>query len=700
MDGRSNKDAAKFFNRIKNVEVLKSPYPRHLGQPSRGSGLTALSTRPIMTGNASSGAPPGSMRPISTHSAPTWHHPIPRHGENAVSPAGISRRINGGPVFDHKVSVSHRSPSNYPVSVQPIRTRPHSMPDQRFIPGSTLPAHVLAANTTQCHINSWSAYLDSTRGAISVHGKIMRADGRQAVRRSSAIIKVVDGRTLLTNKGTYYVLVGPADIEAMRLNGFPEHLIPYFAEGFPQNWRQLIEADFGRKSPGAHYEAPPASAPRTSINLKQGPTPLRRDESAEDYAGFESLPSSVLSDKTYAQQTVFSRSPAAANAEAKSHKASSVYSSGASLFSRGGFGRSAPQQNNQPSADKQAEFVLEESHSFEDGGIGRITECDEEQTSRAGTGCEDATVTADEAQNSPIPQSSCTTGLDSEDLHDSPELVARRPAPLESIEENDIEKLDKMFENASKRLVPARSKPAASSAKRNVPKRIVDSSDESSQPSLTLKPNLDSTSKKESSVFMDTPTKQSRRKAAPTTPTTRSSANRAPITPKASLPSGQACTPTSTPRKRPATKPASTRSKAAQESAASVVSAAESDDFPQDLPLDLNADSEPDKESGDKPADTPSSSTVTPKRRIGKPFFRYTEPKPFSTSVTRSGRKVRRPQDWWANAQGHLDESGISNHAEPSIKIKWGSGEAVVVKDGKRVRLSDYYLQGGDDKPL
>ncbi|KAJ2852778.1 hypothetical protein J3B02_003445 [Coemansia erecta] len=87
------------------------------------------------------------------------------------------------------------------------------------------------------------------------------------------------------------------------------------------------------------------------------------------------------------------------------------------------------------------------------------------------------------------------------------------------------------------------------------------------------------------------------------------------------------------------------------------------------------------------------------KWKTGRRYFRYKEPETNSSSITRSGRKVRKPQDWWANAQDHLAGSGNS-HKECNIKYKWGSGDAMVVKGGKRMRLSDFYLQGGDEIAL
>ncbi|KAJ1802406.1 hypothetical protein LPJ75_006197, partial [Coemansia sp. RSA 2598] len=118
-----------------------------------------------------------------------------------------------------------------------------------------------------------------------------------------------------------------------------------------------------------------------------------------------------------------------------------------------------------------------------------------------------------------------------------------------------------------------------------------------------------------------------------------------------------------------------------------------------------DGDSRPDEEStkeskgeGQDPQElkTPRSGI---KWKTGRRYFRYKEPDTNSSSITRSGRKVRKPQDWWANAQDHLAGSGNS-HKESNIKYKWGSGDAMIVNNGKRMRLSDFYLQGGDESAL
>ncbi|ORX72267.1 hypothetical protein DL89DRAFT_265869 [Linderina pennispora] len=65
------------------------------------------------------------------------------------------------------------------------------------------------------------------------------------------------------------------------------------------------------------------------------------------------------------------------------------------------------------------------------------------------------------------------------------------------------------------------------------------------------------------------------------------------------------------------------------------------------------------------------------------------------SSVTRSGRRVRKPQEWWANAQDHLHDDADDNTHE--IKYKWGTGVPMIVKKGKRIRLSDYFLNQQED---
>ncbi|KAJ1718141.1 hypothetical protein LPJ61_006814, partial [Coemansia biformis] len=50
-----------------------------------------------------------------------------------------------------------------------------------------------------------------------------------------------DKRVLLATTGTVYQLADAPDLEAMRMRGFPEHLVPRFAGGFPWNWKRLVE---------------------------------------------------------------------------------------------------------------------------------------------------------------------------------------------------------------------------------------------------------------------------------------------------------------------------------------------------------------------------------------------------------------------------------------------------------------------------
>ncbi|KAJ1960827.1 hypothetical protein GGI12_003587 [Dipsacomyces acuminosporus] len=95
------------------------------------------------------------------------------------------------------------------------------------------------------------------------------------------------------------------------------------------------------------------------------------------------------------------------------------------------------------------------------------------------------------------------------------------------------------------------------------------------------------------------------------------------------------------------------------------------------------------------------ASLVAPKKTPTNSSAKSKEQKPTaasapSSSVTRSGRKVRRPQEWWANAHEHL----AGGHKESSIKYKWGSGDVILVKGDKRVKLADIYLKEDGDVDL
>ncbi|KAJ2628955.1 hypothetical protein H4R22_003598 [Coemansia sp. RSA 1290] len=100
----------------------------------------------------------------------------------------------------------------------------------------------------------------------------------------------------------------------------------------------------------------------------------------------------------------------------------------------------------------------------------------------------------------------------------------------------------------------------------------------------------------------------------------------------------------------------------------------------------------PAKQSQKKTPETPKP--TTPKRKLVKQEPDKTPEAP--ASVTRSGRKVRKPQEWWANAQEHLG----STYKGSDIKYHWGKGDAIIIRDGKRYRLSDVVLDGDNAEPL
>ncbi|KAJ1719457.1 hypothetical protein LPJ53_005793 [Coemansia erecta] len=392
----------------------------------------------------------------------------------------------------------------------------------------------------------------------------------------------------MTSKGSCYQLVGSADVDTMRLKGFPEYLIPYFVEGFPQTWKQLLERHFGGSTTVSSYHG--ATGPHSSRSeglLRPNPVSLNTEGSIEEYGGLETLSSSSLSGSTYINSAISPESPGISTKPQVG--ARSVYSSGSSLFLNRKFGNTVLPTGVSSRSEDSDTFRLEdaEENIDDDGdstsggenenGIGRITE----------SGDTDLEKTPVSAKATRIAGSATGKGSESDDL------VAGMRFGLDA-DSDGSEELGVAPPKVQVVVTPRRHSRVAGPASG----KKVDQSD---------------------SVDDDPPT----------------------------------------------------------------------------------ADSAGETDSGRTPLKTPRS--ATPKWKAGRRYFRYKEPETPSTSVTRSGRKVRKPQDWWANAQEHLDGSGNADGSaqkESKIKYKWGSGEAVVVQDGKRVRLSDFYLQGGDDDAL
>ncbi|KAJ1812265.1 hypothetical protein LPJ56_005560, partial [Coemansia sp. RSA 2599] len=263
------------------------------------------------------------------------------------SPIGSTGLQSGGLDFAYNQLPPYRLPAGYPSSVQPVRARMYpASSDSRIIPGSTLPTHVVSpgisrVNATesgpQCQLKNWFLVLDTVKGHISVNGNSVNAEGVYVVRRSSAIAQIFSDRSLITAKGSCYKLVGPANLDMMRLKGFPEHLTPYFANGFPPNWRQLVDSYLGRSASAGYAKAECPRTSRSEAIARPSSASIKHNESFEEPRGANLPSSSGISGSTFTNQTLSPESPSMRSKAPV--VASSVYSSGSSLFSSHKFAR-------------------------------------------------------------------------------------------------------------------------------------------------------------------------------------------------------------------------------------------------------------------------------------------------------------------------------------------------------------------------
>ncbi|KAJ2696449.1 hypothetical protein FB645_006201 [Coemansia sp. IMI 203386] len=774
MERRSNQDLGNFFNRITNVDALKSPFPRHLRQPAQNTPSAGpTSTRPVLNSADNSHR---LVRPVSGHGVPRWQYPAAASSSDiSVSPVGSTAQPNNGLDLEYIQPAPYRLPAGYPSSVQPIRVRPYSAgADSRLIPGSTLPTHIIpssatrthaAENSSQCQLQNWFLVLDPVKGNVSVHGNSVNAEGVYVVRRSSSILQTLGDRSLVTAKGSCYKLVGPANLDMMRLKGFPEHLLPYFGDGFPQSWRQLLDSYLGKPANGGYAKTQGLQSSRSEVIPRPSSSSVKQNDTFAEPSGAALPSSSGLSGSTFKNQTL---SPELPSAQSKAlGNPSSVYSSGSSLFSSRKFACNfSPKARRTSSGDQHAV------------GLDSIAlqEVDEED------GVDEKTGKSCTLGNGAKPADSFSLSSEAEY---SSEPRSRRPTPRVSSSKENESDLNDMFAKPAVPVPSIQRTPSFSGSKRRVLRKTEDSSDELS--GSTENPRKDvvlglkiADSDNIDIASMETPSKPPRQKISNGNSATRASARRlsrdnSGLSPsvqttnsvsRASPASARKLKPSpakaiaSTPNnKRVSRGSISLRTRSAQKelpasdleadgplaSEGDVNAGTGTEELLEDLRLNLGGETDESEE--------PSANLkVTPKRRArvagqpssarkvildssdcesraeaaesdsknegqsqgqqelktprsgikwktGRRYFRYKEPEAGSSSITRSGRKVRKPQDWWANAQDHLGGSG-SGHKESNIKYKWGSGDAMVIRDGKRMRLSDFYLQGGDESAL
>lgn len=783
---RRNRDQANFFNRIKNVDVLRSPYPQHLASANRTSGGVASSMRPI--------------RPTTT-AAPTWHSPPPRHpyvhgGGTSISPLSNNSRI----VANSPKGNTHYSPPAYPSSVQPMQARTFSgSGNQRLVPGSTHPSHIGISQQQQQQqrivLVGWYITIDPLRRVVIVSGNFTKPNGVIVNRHSSPIEKAVDSHTLVSNTGSIYQLVDPVNVEMMRMKGFPEHLLPLFLDGFPRKWKIMVEkyynsvASLGRSPPTTSF-----GAKRNSDGVVQPRTaPLRHTGLSEDMRLSDNMPSSsdtVISSSALSQSFKDlacgsnPASPATVGVGHQQRRTSSVYRDGAALFAKRQFksptknkvdvenddneppslfndvGRNerntSPELHNSPSPTYSRRSMHAQNSAMEDGlsvgndfgddGIG-----DEEQdedvdsfSSADTVSVADVIPTSNERKLEPsLDGKEKRTALD--DTSAKPRLVNREmPSPLSS---PHLPLSDFLLDDQTptRRSLSKHSGPSITSSSRisQARKRIIESSDEGEPAIAELRrspilrepePALD---KSESSGIQSP--RISETESEPEEPRSES-----PVAANVEdeLDGEQEEDPGSNPElgsEVSASEPDESEQEELELIAPATASAVgetepepepEQEDAGPATPVRANNIEAPELESDRSPTavlkpnvvDEPEADerptsplrsdvvdevvpkTPTTKSRILSNTGFKTPEKQIQrtppTTITRSGRKIQQPREWWTDAQNRLSGND-SSHKKPSIRYRWGTGDAMVVKDGKRVKLSDYYLENdGNDECL
>ncbi|KAJ2161067.1 hypothetical protein GGF46_001738 [Coemansia sp. RSA 552] len=873
MDNRGNKDTSNFFSRIKNVDVLRSPYPRHLAQGNRRQPAMAASARPIISSGMSSYGP---MRPSPVHAvASPWQAPVARPGSASISPigGGIQSRV-----VQHAQGL-YQSPPRCPSSAQPLRVHPQPNNGYRHIPGSTLPAHIpggpsgirnLSSSTSNCILHNWFVCLDTGRKTVTISGSYTKFNGTVVMRHSSPIEGVFDERLLRGRSSTIYQLMGPPDTEMMRARGLPSYLADVFDNGFPRNWRQLVEeylgtplgpdSRLGSRSGGVHRGE---MTPRPAQSAVHSGYPPERYQFASPAGRFGAISESsevaaeqpqYLPPDTYnhpGHARMQQRDPPDASRRPVNNQHTPIYRDGADIFANGRFAQAAtPRTRNKSEESVQVPVAMQPSSreptaeyaSGDDGyGDGNVLPTARATGGRPSSAASMASEVADGIPNLEVadgipnlsletptkaPVHSSGSLLDSSNSV-SPDLCATRGSQSEApkiprvngVDDMDPFKLDdaeqseaeadpgsvpepepehesmpepkpksadtdneKPTEPVVAKAAPKK-QPGVKPRAKKVSRRAVASSSESQSEAAaaedTAATNSDAgesgSSAPADSLLKPAQTQFRARRTGPKAAETAKTARRASGTATPVPSRRRAKTPGSAPAGRAkkggsGLKRQSSGSKSAEEEEADVAkqtptraratkgSKAAKGDLKASGPLviievrgqqppttDSGRESEssaaerpvatpqrkrlrkkadvgtPDKQAeaaaestepaADKAADTQSAAEdgtpgeaealKTPQKtptkwKIVTGSFRYRKPKVTTPSVTRSGRKVQQPREWWADAQEHL----TSPHKQSNLKYRWGTGDAVVVKDGKRIRLSDMYKEDSDADPL
>ncbi|KAJ2212868.1 hypothetical protein EV179_004269, partial [Coemansia sp. RSA 487] len=607
---------------------------------------------------------------------PLWQTPVSRHNDLAISPThGVSRFGGVGQIGAPQVS-SYRPPAEYPNSVQPLRSRPRSFPDQRFImPGSTLPTHLrsgnalrgISSNAQICVLHGWFACVDVEKRTVSVSGSFTKTSGKVVLRHSTPIEKAHDSRILIASTGTIYQLASAADLDLMRANGFPENLLPYFVDGFPRDWRQLIERYIASTASVGHIAGP---SPRGNDGvLRSG---FQQSQRRESYDGvhrrlsteridtitesdedlFESrlpISPSGFSTGNNSRNSMGVYQPRGSESSSSPVNRGSVYRTGADIFAQGRFAQANSRYSSDTvditsSSTVGGPTYLELNDDVDDTFNALDKYESEEDIGKESTpdGNGLPSHRSLEEQNKEEQEDDLSTqGTDESTVHrlggalDDMRVEKESLVPLHSSSDHNGGSVSKGYLGKD----PLRNKADISDKKTS-----------ERQQGKGANPRDKSTAAKPGEVYDSSSDFASEKRSSSAAENWNVKVD--PASPEEDLDIDESTTKTSS---------------------------------------ELNTPSKGSKDNGSAAlSKTPSDlSMTTPKRKKGRNYFRYKELPGPSISVTRSGRKVRRPNEWWANAQEHLS----TGHKESDIKYKWGTGDPVLVKGDKRVKLSDYYKQ-------
>ncbi|KAJ1741769.1 hypothetical protein LPJ68_002565 [Coemansia sp. RSA 1086] len=509
---------------------------------------------------------------------------------------------------------------------------------------SGLSSRNLQPGTLCCVLRNWFVCIDMEKLAVTVSGSYTKPNGIAVARHSSPIDIAIERRTIVATSGTMYQLVDAPDLEMMRMKGMPEYLVSQFADGFPRNWKQLVEEYLGISSEvrrgrgdlalrGEEAARTPTNGYlhhdyRSGLSMSNRFQPIAEDSEALASISPISPPSSVSISGYSGTRQQMSPSVTAAGSQRGNRK--SVYRSGMDIFATDRFSRTRPAQKSEafePEHQKQA--VLAEVVETRAEALSPVAES---QT-------RSSTEMAMETPLERTPMARADTDLQNQIAAISMETPTKKPAHSSSLSpELGVAQISSWKSSHTNSTID------------DLEPFKLDDDFESSEPGQTSSE------------------------------------------PRMANPNLKPSQATTTPTAKPTSKKTRKLSRKIIESSDEFLAAPEDTGEEPRKSKGVVRTASPAKQSQKKTPETPKP--TTPKRKLVKQEPDKTPEAP--ASVTRSGRKVRKPQEWWANAQEHLG----STYKGSDIKYHWGKGDAIIIRDGKRYRLSDVVLDGDNAEPL